>query len=187
MLFYITSFIIFLSILIHQYVTFIRIYYSNLTLQKLREINYDATLFLSENAKENMSINSIDLYRGLIAILGHTISEAEALNNNFIRFKDLKIIFVSFNLLAREKGTLSIAIDGNTLAKKYVVSIQDAINTSIKAIPFFFWRLFFYAIKSIIYHLLVKAGFKSLKTELESINSILAFYKWRLNKSEYTL
>ena len=107
MIFYLIVIAIFIGILIHQYITFTRIYYTNSTLNKLMEIRHKAIMYLSENVKEKMPLENVVMFRGFLAVLGVVISEINSIKGGEIgiTYKNIKLFYglcaIFYNLLLK--------------------------------------------------------------------------------------
>jgi len=185
MVLYLIIIAIFAAIIIHHHILFTRIYYSSLTLNKLREIKYKAIVYLSENVKEKMPVEDAMIFRGFLAAIKFVIFSTESTKGSLINFKGVKIIYLHILLHKWKKSGFRELINENELAKEYAGEVKDAIDTAIKAIPLFYLRIVLFFIKAVIYHLLIKIGFKGLKKKLEDINAYISIYK--LKKSGFEI
>ncbi len=183
MIFLIIVITIFIGFIIYQYASFKRIYYSHLAMHKLREMHFNATLYLSENVKENLTLDHAIRYQSFLTITDAALSLSDALKGGLISFNGLKIYYIYIAILSRKGGAIDAALKDNEIAQEYIKNVRDIVKTSTKAISFFYVRILIFAIKAFIYHVLIKMGFKKLKKELGEINSILEFYKLKTQES----
>ena len=141
MLYYISTLILLIAFLLHQYFTFIRIYYIGQSLHKFRELRCEITLFLSANVKNNLSIKEATEYQQFLILVDAIIKHFDLHKTEFTKFRSVKTI--SSNILFSSEK-LAPHFVGNMVLAQYKAKVSECILTAFKAIPFCRVRLFIF-------------------------------------------
>jgi len=155
MLYYISTLILLIAILLYQYFTFIRVYYIGRSLHQLRELRCEITLFLSANVKNNLSLQEATEYQQFLIHVDAIIQHFDRFKSELTRFKSVKTIF---SKLLSPSVKLASHANSNTVLYQYKGKVSECILTAFKAIPFFRVRLFIFMIR-IVASILFPLGF----------------------------
>jgi hypothetical protein len=141
MLYYISTLILLIAILLYQYFAFIRIYYIGQSLHKLRELRCEITLFLSANVKNNLSVKEATEYYQFLIHVDAIIQHFDRFKIELTKFRSVKTIYSNL-LFSSEK--LASHANSNSILYQYKGKVSECILTAFKAIPFFRARLFIF-------------------------------------------
>lgn len=164
---------------IYQYFTFIRIYYIGQSLHQFRELRHELTMFLSANAKNNLSASEAIEYYILLKGIDGCIKNFDLLKVKFQQFSSFKL--VSSKILSTSQ-TIASHTQSTAVKHVYIVKLQESVLTAFKAIPFCRFRFVLFLYKVVV-TLLVKLGFLKAKKQLSNIEQLVQAEKDMLSKS----
>ena len=179
MLIFISISVILTAFFIYHYFTFIRIYYIGQSLHQFRELRHELTMFLSVNAKDNLSANEAIEYYSLLAGIDGVIKNFDLLKEKFLQFSSFKL--ASSKIIATSQK-VATHTQSTAITHVYIVKLQESVLTAFKAIPFCRFRFILFLYKTVI-TLLVKLGFLKAKKQLSNIEKLTQAEKDMLGKS----
>jgi len=164
MLYYIVSIMILLGLLIYFYFAFIRIYYTNKSLNEFREIRHDATMFLSENVR-TLPLQELKEYQKFVIFMDGVVSNFDKAKVGLTTFSSVssRIVFSSMR---------SPVENVPDQLKKYIIRFSGGLHTIFKAIPFFNLRIILVG-TMIILRILIGFGFYRLKAKLRKLEQLI--------------
>jgi len=173
MVYFLIFSILLLLIAVVSYITFIRIYYTSKSLNELREVRHDVTLYLIDNLKNSgMPTDKLTEYQRLVNISNDIIVNYDRLKNHITRFKWVKSLFHVI-IISNRKIKSFHPDEQDEKLKDFRARYCRSISTAFNAIPLFRIRLIAHLMQKIFY-ILMKLGVHSMKVRLKKLNQLHA-------------
>jgi hypothetical protein len=154
-----------------QYLYFIKTYYTNSAIIKLRNLEHEAVLYLSENIK-GLSVVEAETLRNFISMVTASISMINSLGS--MNFKIVKgVVVVIIALVNQIRKVEKKAIPGNIKLEYFSKKYWSALSESMEAIPFLRARSIYLIIK-FISGVLVSIGVDKCKKYIKGLDVFIS-------------
>jgi len=160
----------FLGLALYQYAAFIRLYYTELSFSKFRELRFESIEFIISNLKnENITVKELEEHNDFLKSTDSVIEHFDKIKTKLSKFESVKLIYR--NIVFSSERYEKIQLEESQSLSELKIKFADAILTSFKAIPFFKERLIIHLL-SLILSILVSIGFIKLKKTMERIERL---------------
>lgn len=149
-------------------------YFSAKAVMQFRDLRHEATIYLSDNVKANLTIEDAERYRELIITLTNNLNGFSELRQHMPKVQFMKM-FLS-NLLKADNNLDILRPSKLKVSDKKFISFldmySDAYKTACKSIPLLRVRVILLVLK-ILFFILIILGFRRMKKYSDAIDYAL--------------
>lgn len=180
MIYYTAILIILIILFFYQYFFFIRVYYTDVALNKFRNLRHEAILNLSIKVKEIMPLEEAKEHQEFIRNLNDSIEHFDKLKFNLIKFRSVKMVYS--NIIFSYRKLEKVKKEQCESLVMYKKEFANGVLTLFKAIPFYRVRLSLHLFKVIV-SILVGLGLFLFKKNLGRLEKLYNIEKDILNNN----
>lgn len=171
---YLFTIISFLLLFTIKYVRFLRAYYTQKTLTRLRDLRHDASLYLTEYNDVATPEGKREV-RDLVSVIDHSIHHFDsAVKEQFMTFKGMKKMIIAISYSSNKIKQIEVYKDSNLV--DYRQKFAKALLAAFNGVPFGRVRILFAFGKTIL-EFLVAIGIAKLQKYISIISTLETNYK----------